>query len=356
MTEQTGPKRWAARLLSAAPRLGSRRFLVGAVVAAALAGILGGYGVSKLSISPLVSNAMTTVSRDWLHAPQRVEWERYDTMLGDFEYVRLTLFTGDDVPLAALEEMDGHLVFLTQRGALSDLNQENELNDLGLQAPMNTEALIAANLPKLNLAYFRALDLLAIETAPHAFDLYVSFDRYDAARRCFEIAVARVRMNVDAERVSPQSDWEHVYATTPCAPPRTGEAAFVGIQSGGRLVRFDADTILLSTGDLEFDGAPYPGVTDLINAPQDPAWDLGKIIAIHLPSGQAEHIASGLRNPQGLLVDRQGRIWETEHGPYGGRDQFDPARRGLWLADRHLWHALLPRGRELAAQSYPWRA
>ncbi|MCR6645547.1 MAG: PQQ-dependent sugar dehydrogenase [Terricaulis sp.] len=37
--------------------------------------------------------------------------------------------------------------------------------------------------------------------------------------------------------------------------------------------------------------------------------------------------ARGLRNPQGLLVARDGRIWESEHGPRGG-DEVNLIRRG----------------------------
>jgi cytochrome c2 len=35
----------------------------------------------------------------------------------------------------------------------------------------------------------------------------------------------------------------------------------------------------------------------------------------------------GLRNPQGLLIDSAGRIWESEHGPQGG-DEVNLMRRG----------------------------
>jgi aldose sugar dehydrogenase len=92
----------------------------------------------------------------------------------------------------------------------------------------------------------------------------------------------------------------------------------VGIQSGGRLVLRDSQTILFSTGDLEFDGVMYPGLTDAPNGPQDPTWDLGKVIEIDISGRRARHLAMGFRNPQGLAIDDTGRLWETEHGPYGG--------------------------------------
>jgi cytochrome c2 len=105
-------------------------------------------------------------------------------------------------------------------------------------------------------------------------------------------------------------------------PPRTAvsqfASAFVGIQSGGRLALLNANTLLFSLGDLEFDGVMYQGLETAPNGPQDPAWDLGKILTINLATGTARHLARGFRNPQGLLISADGRIWETEHGPYGG--------------------------------------
>ena len=52
--------------------------------------------------------------------------------------------------------------------------------------------------------------------------------------------------------------------------------------------------------------------------PWIPATDLGKLIEINIKTGVARHFAIGLRNPQGLAIGRDGRIWETEHGPQGG--------------------------------------
>jgi len=327
MSTKNGSARWIEAARAAIARFGAGRALMAALIGVGLAGLMAGYGISKIGVAQRLKDLGAAFSRDVLHTPQKAVWEHYDTHLGDFEFVRLSLFRGEDLPLAAVEDIDGHLVFLTQRGRLSELNGANELHDLGLQAPMHAEEALAANLHQFNPDYFRALDLLAIETAPHAFDLYVSFDRYNPARRCFEVVVDRLRIEATPAELRVLSDWEEIYATRPCAPPRTGEAAFIGIQSGGRLVRYDARTILLSVGDLEFDGAPYPGVTELINAPQAPDWDLGKIIAIDTETGRAAHWAQGFRNPQGLLVDNAGRVWETEHGPYGG-DEINLVARG----------------------------
>ena len=48
-----------------------------------------------------------------------------------------------------------------------------------------------------------------------------------------------------------------------------------------------------------------------------PGSHYGKIIKISLNTMDVEIFAKGLRNPQGLFLDKDG-IFETEHAPQGG--------------------------------------
>lgn len=52
--------------------------------------------------------------------------------------------------------------------------------------------------------------------------------------------------------------------------------------------------------------------------PQDDSSSYGKFVRIDLRTGSSTFFARGTRNPQGLMMDRDGTIWETEHGPKGG--------------------------------------
>jgi cytochrome c2 len=320
---------------AAAPWTASPRFLLAAALAIGVIGAGVGYGLAKSGIPHFVRDRVvapvTAAVRGWLNMPVEALWEHYDTQLGPFETVRVSVASPDGGPMAALEELDGHLIFMAQSGAFSTLSPDLVLRDLDIAAPMNTEALRAANIKDLNFDHFRALDLLAVEAGPQAFDLYASYNRFNAADTCFQVVVSRMRITTSANAVAPQSGWEDIYATTPCVPPRTAvsqfASAFVGIQSGGRLALPNPTTLLLSVGDLEFDGVMYQGLTEAPNGPQNPAWDLGKVLSIDLASGRAQHLAMGFRNPQGLLIGADGRIWETEHGPYGG-DEVNLIRGG----------------------------
>jgi aldose sugar dehydrogenase len=332
-TESEQPPGRKAGLLGSlrewAPWLKSPRFLLGAAIFTVLVG-LGGAAVGYVAAKTGVLHNLRTALAGAMGGEPEGHWELYETQLGNFEKLTLSVADRDGAVMAALEELDGYFVFLTQTGHLSTLSPDNTLRDLSIALPMHTDELRAANIPNMDFTHFRALDLLAVPAGDHAFDLYASYDRYNAADRCFDIAISRMRVTASADALTPQTPWQDVYATHPCVPPRTAvsqfASAFVGIQSGGRLVLRDAQTLLFSTGDLEFDGVMYPGLAEAPNGPQDPAWDLGKILEIDLATGRARHFALGFRNPQGLMIGADGRVWETEHGPYGG-DEINLVRR-----------------------------
>ena len=79
-------------------------------------------------------------------------------------------------------------------------------------------------------------------------------------------------------------------------------------QSGGRLVSFDDNHILLSTGDYRSRFLA-----------QDKESINGKIIKINIFNNDYKIISMGHRNPQGLYFDKENNfLLETEHGPQGG--------------------------------------
>ena len=79
-------------------------------------------------------------------------------------------------------------------------------------------------------------------------------------------------------------------------------------QSGGRIIHFDDDHILLSMGDYRSR-----------HLAQDIKSLNGKLIKVNIDNGNYKIISMGHRNPQGLYFDEENNfILETEHGPYGG--------------------------------------
>ena len=83
---------------------------------------------------------------------------------------------------------------------------------------------------------------------------------------------------------------------------------FNALQSGGRIISFDDNHILLSVGDYRNR-----------HLAQDIKSVNGKIIKVNIDNDNYEIISMGHRNPQGLYFDKENNfILETEHGPKGG--------------------------------------
>jgi hypothetical protein len=79
-------------------------------------------------------------------------------------------------------------------------------------------------------------------------------------------------------------------------------------QSGGKILSFDDNHILLTVGDYRSR-----------HLAQDIKSVNGKIIKVNINNGDYEIISMGHRNPQGLYFDKENNfILETEHGPSGG--------------------------------------
>jgi aldose sugar dehydrogenase len=125
------------------------------------------------------------------------------------------------------------------------------------------------------------------------------------------LRVSRAVLSSSISTATPK--WETVFDSKPCLGlgkmwPTTGGGSD---ESGGRMVRH-AQGLLLTVGDHGFNSLEGTPVFS-----QDPATSYGKILLID-EAGTAVSFSIGHRNPQGLTIDNDGRIWESEHGPEGG--------------------------------------
>jgi cytochrome c2 len=242
-----------------------------------------------------------------------LQWKEVNTNLQVID-VAAFRYSEPTVAGGSLAEVGGNLVIASPHGQLNYLDPRGQFHALDARVPMNIDALRNDPLykdPMFNVAFVRTTGLLAIQTSAETYDLYASFHRF--AGRCFQFVVSRISLEANDNAVRPLSGWHDVWAAKPCVPFKSRGERFAGLESGGRMVRYGNETILVSVGDHQLDGFYSDQAVAM-----DPAWDLGKLIEVNIRTGASRHFAVGLRNPQGLVIAPDGRIWETEHGPQGG--------------------------------------
>lgn len=183
---------------------------------------------------------------------------------------------------------------------------------LPVPPPHNFSEFVAAARPDVNTEWFRTQDV-ATRRARDGWELFVTHHHWDGANRCITLRLSRTRVDDGLSTVL--EPWTTVFETRPCLPVGgdTRGVPFVGLESGGRLAWLDDHRLVLTTGDHQFDGWNRE-----VAAAQADDYDYGKTFIVDVADGSAERFTRGHRNPQGLYVDPEGRVWSTEHGPEGG--------------------------------------
>lgn len=191
---------------------------------------------------------------------------------------------------------------------------------MALPPVLERDAFIAANSLEVEAEHFRIMDLL-VDTTVNPTRLLVSHFHWDGDERC-------VAMRISAIGIPPQgtagvdSEWETLFTTRPCIPVEEATAP-TGLtnHTGGQMEWAPDGGLLYTVGDFLQDGRDGKPTF-----PQESGNDYGKVLRLDLAGG-TEIVSMGHRNPQGLLVARDGTIWSTEHGPIGG-DELNLIREG----------------------------
>ncbi len=216
----------------------------------------------------------------------------------------------------AVEVRDGIVFVLHPQGQLSWFNLDRRQGPFStsIAAPMNLAALMASKKvkdEKVNTELFRAADLY-IEPIGGNLRIYVTHHVFEDD--CFFFQLSTVDIGFDAVAGFKQlTDWKILFKPSPCIHIWDASTKpFAGLQAGGKIVALDSAYLLVSYGDHELDGERGN------NHPQDRNSPYGKMWKLAKDGSSASLYAVGVRNPQGLFLDRKGFIWESEHGPQGG--------------------------------------
>ena len=190
---------------------------------------------------------------------------------------------------------EDNLLVLSSRGIMAYSKNLSNLSDLK-QIQNNIDEYINLNQFKKN-RWFSLKDLFIFKNK-----VFISFTE-EIKEDCWNTSVLYGDMNYEIIEV------KKLFSPKECVHSINNiDKEFNAHQSGGRIVSFDDDHILLSTGDYRSRFLA-----------QDEKSVNGKIIKININNSKYEVISMGHRNPQGLYFDKENNfILETEHGPDGG--------------------------------------
>ncbi len=147
--------------------------------------------------------------------------------------------------------------------------------------------------------WFSFKDLLVYEDK-----IFVSYTK-EVTKDCWNTSVLKGNLN------NKNIVFDEVFSPDTCVLSEGADSLFGDFnakQSGGRMVGYDSNNIILTTGEFR--------ARDLA---QDKNSPLGKILKINFSNKSYKVLSMGHRNPQGLLYNKdKGFFLSSEHGPQGG--------------------------------------
>jgi len=205
-------------------------------------------------------------------------------------------YSGINNPYPGSGYIDFHLDNLIILSARGFLGYSKDINDeLALKQIKNNIDEFFVLSDKKN--WFSLKDLLI-----HNDKIYISYTE-EIKKDCWNTSL--ISGDVNYKNIQ----FKKIFSPESCIHSKKNpDGEFNAHQSGGRIINFDNNHLLLSIGDYR---SRYLA--------QDKESLNGKILKINTNDLSYEIISMGHRNPQGLYFDRENNfILEAEHGPSGG--------------------------------------
>lgn len=243
-----------------------------------------------------------------------------------------TAVMGSTAQGGALASFGDDVILLAFDGRVYAARSAADIRVTAIQAPDNRRQAYAAlaREPRyagysFKLHYIRYNDILVVDDGA-ARALVVSYTEFHPERACYTNTLARLPIaagvtNIDQVRAAPQ-DWQVFFRTEPCLPLKSRFDAIEGHMAGGRLAFRPPATLLMTSGDYD-----HEGVRSDLSIAQRPNYQYGKVLELDLRSGAVRIVSTGNRNPQGIVVLPDDRVFAVEHGPQGG-DELNLIRDG----------------------------
>jgi len=227
----------------------------------------------------------------------------------------------------------GNLLYIvTNKGSVKVYNLEtyDTTEDAVTDVPMNFSKLILSGHPYKNefsIPRFRVNGIHSETVDQETHWLFVSHNAYDSKKDCITHNVSRTTIRSNDGSITQEEDWETIFTASPCIDPEPkqfmkSEKPYSGHISGGAMVNFDQQHLIITVGDYNRNG--------LAGTPEwaiDSSNPYGKFILLDKETGKWSIYAMGSRNPTGLYIDEQSTIWSVENGPKGG-DELNIIQKG----------------------------
>lgn len=256
------------------------------------------------SVAHSVGEALTSYATSRVEGPENlVETQHYILE-------KTWIDAPDDFGMGGAIEAVGDEVFLVTRlGGFHVLDADaTAFRTLGWAppAPVETEGFFTRRQDKATLGY-QDFEIRTLETGKT--ELFLTETRVNPDGPCVHVRLHRAVVEA-ADLAVALPDWETVWTSNPCLPK---PGAALPLQAGGEMTFLEDGRVGLFLGDFGNDEYNRRAFT-----PQADGNDYGKVIAVDPETGTAEMLSKGHRNPGGLTVGLDGRIWLAENAARGG--------------------------------------
>lgn len=253
---------------------------------------------------------------------------------------------GDGIGSGGGMSSSGSLLFLiTNKGHINVYNVE-KIENLNVDiedVPLNLAELKSTGIftdRDIELSSFRVNGVYSEQIDSSIYRLFVSHHGIDAIENCITHNISSTDLKVDGRFIHQTTNWHTIFTAEPCIDPDPeyylSSHPFEGAVSGGNIVEFDENNLLVTVGTYM-----RHGLNNTESYSMDSSNPYGKTILIDKSSGEWSIYSIGHRNPAGLFIDRNGTIWSSENGPWAGDELniIEPDNNYGWpLVSLGVWY------------------